>query len=164
MRDKKPLAPVRASTPLGLLRQMTTELDRMFEDPWTVRWPALQLENKAAWSPRLDVFEKDNRLITKVDLPGVKKEDVSVEVADGQLTLIGERKIESENQNDNFYRAECEYGSFCRSVPLPPGVKVEDIKATFTDGVLEVSMPLPAKNNGRKIPIQEPAPTATAAA
>ena len=164
MRDKKALAPVRATTPFGLLRQMTTELDRMFDDPWTVRWPALQLDNNAVWSPKIDVFEKDNRLITKVDLPGVKKEDVSVEVADGQLTLTGERRIETENKNDNFYRAECEYGSFRRIVPLPQGVKVEDIKATFTDGVLEVSMPMPVTNNGRKIPIQEPAAAKTAAA
>lgn len=164
MRDKKALIPVRATTPFGLLRQMTTELDRMFDDPWNIRWPALPLENDAAWSPKIDVFEKDSRLITRVDLPGVKKEDVTVEVADGQLTLAGERRIETENKTDNFYRAECEYGSFRRTVPLPTGVKDEDIKATFTDGVLEVSMPLPAKTNGRKIPIQEPGAAKTAAA
>ena len=156
MNEKKALA--KAASPFGLLRQMTSELDRMFDDPWTFRWPALQVDN-AMWAPKVDVLEKDNRLITRVDLPGVKKEDLSVEVTDGQLTLSGERKSETENKNGNVYRAECEYGSFYRTVPLPQGVKPEDVKATFADGVLEVSVPLPvpAKANGTKIPIQSAA-------
>ena len=88
------------------------------------------------------MFEKDNRLVTRVDLPGMKKEDVSVEVTDGHLALSGERKRETEEKKDNFYRSEREYGSFYRAVPLPEGVKLEDVKATFSDGVLEVSVPL----------------------
>ena len=163
MREKKALAKAEAPSPFGLLRQMTSELDRMLDDPWTIRWPALQIGQEAMWSPKVDVFEKDNRLITKVDLPGVKKEDMSVEVADGQLQLSGVRKSETEEKNDNVYRSECEYGQFFRSVPLPPGVTADDIKATFANGVLEVSMPLPAKANGRKVPIQE-APAAKTAA
>ena len=157
MNEKKALA--KAPSPFGLLRQMTSELDRVFDDPWTWRWPALQIDN-AMWAPKVDVLEKDNRLITRVDLPGVKQEDVSVEVTDGQLTLSGERKIETENKNNgNVYRAECEYGSFYRTVPLPQGVKAEDVKATFANGVLEVSVPLPAqaKTNGTKIPVQSAA-------
>ena len=154
MNEKKALAKASAN-PFDLLRQMTSELDRMFEDPWTFRWPALQIDD-AMWAPKVDVIEKDNRLITRVDLPGVKQEDVSVEVADGQLTLSGERKSEIEKKgNGNVYRAECHYGSFYRALPLPPGVKPEDVKATFANGVLEVSLPLPAqeKPNGTTIPI-----------
>jgi HSP20 family protein len=157
MNQKKALA--KAASPFGLLRQMTSELDRMLEDPWTLRWPVLQIE-KDMWAPKVDVVEKDNRLITRVDLPGVKKEDVSVEVADGQLTISGERKSETEEKsNGNVYRAECEYGSFYRTVPLPQGVKPEDVKATFANGVLEVSVPLPAQaeTSGKKIPIQSAA-------
>jgi HSP20 family protein len=158
MNEKKALAKA-AAGPFGLLRQMTSELDRMFDDPWTFRWPALQVDN-AMWAPKVDVVEKDNRLITRVDLPGVKKEDVSVEVTDGQLILSGERKSETEKKNNGkVYRAECEYGSFYRAVPLPEGVKPEDVKATFANGVLEVSLPLPApaKTIGKKIPIQSAA-------
>ncbi len=157
MNEKKALA--KAVSPFGLLRQMTSEFERMFDDPWTLRWPALQIE-KDMWAPKVDVLEKDNRLITRVDLPGVKQEDVSVEVADGQLTISGERKSETENKNNgNVYRAECEYGSFYRTVPLPQGVKPEDVKATFANGVLEVSVPLPAQaeSTGKKIPIQSAA-------
>jgi HSP20 family protein len=154
MRDKTGLA---KATPLGLMRQMTSELDRMFDDPWTFRWPAVSFVDSAIWSPKVDVFEKDNRLITRVDLPGVKKEDVTVEVKNGQLTLSGERKSETDEQNKNMYRCEREYGGFYRAVPLPAGVKPADVKATFANGVLEVSVPIPAAAvaTGHKVPIQD---------
>jgi HSP20 family protein len=117
-----------------------------------------------AWSPKIGVFERGNRLVTRVDLPGMKREDVSVEVTDGHLALSGERKRETEEKKDNFYRSEREYGSFYRAVPLPDGVKLEDVKATFSEGVLEVSVPLPARPeaNVRKVQIEEP-PKASAA-
>jgi len=162
MREKKALTTA-VPAPFGLLRQMTSELDRMFDDPSTIRWPALRTDQDTMWSPKVDVFEKDNRLITRVDLPGVKKEDMSVEVADGQLQLSGVRTSETEEQHDNVYRCECEYGQFFRTVPLPQGVTPDDVKATFANGVLEVSMPLPDKTNGRKVPIQEAPPAKTAA-
>lgn len=158
-----------ARNPFSLLRQMTSELDRVFDD-----WPSLPrpffglaaTSADTAWSPTVDVFEKDNRLVTRVDLPGVKKDDVSVEVTDGHLALSGERKRDTEEKKDNFYRSEREYGSFYRAVPLPKGVKLEDVKATFADGVLEVSVPLPARPEAsvRKVQIAEPAKAAKGAA
>jgi HSP20 family protein len=116
--------------------------------------------------PEDRVFEENNRLVTRVDLPGVKKEDVSVEVTDGHLTLSGERKRETEERKDDFYRSEREYGSFYRVVPLPEGVKLDDVKATFSDGVLEVSVPLPARPEAkvRKVQIEEPVKSAKSAA
>jgi HSP20 family protein len=163
MSEKKQgtLVPTRGSRdPFALLRQMTSELDRAFED-WSVRWPSVGLfaaPESVAWSPKIDVFERDNRLVTRVDLPGMKKEDVSVEVTDGRLALSGERKRETEEKKDNVYRSEREYGSFYRAVPLPEGVKLEDVKATFSEGVLEVSVPSPARPeaNVRKVQIEEP--------
>jgi HSP20 family protein len=130
------------------------------------RWPSFELAEPRAWSPTIEVFEKDNRLVTRVDLPGLKKEDVKVEVTDGHLAISGERKREVEEKKKNFYRSEREYGSFYRAVPLPEGVKLEDVKATFTDGVLEVSVPLPARSEAkvRKVEIQEPAKSAKSAA
>ena len=172
MSNKRLAAPVPARTlrdPFSLWRQMTSEFDRVFDD-----WPSLRrpffggasTAAPAAWSPKVDVFERNHHLVTRVDLPGVRKEDVSVEVADGHLALSGERKRESEEQKDNFYRREREYGSFYRLVPLPEGVKLEDVKASFADGVLEVSVPLPslAETNVRKVQIEEPKKTAQSAA
>lgn len=160
-----------ARDPFAMLRQMTSDLDRFFDEAaWpTFRWPAFatgEIGEASAWMPGIDVFEKDNRLITKIDLPGMKKEDVKVEVTDGQLTISGERKRESEEKKENFYRSEREYGSFYRAIPLPEGTRLEDIKATFADGVLEVSAPLAVRPTAkvRTVEVQEPAKPAKSAA
>ena len=141
---KKSDAPTRAfgtRDPFGVLRQMSAEFDRLFSDPFA-RWP--EALRGAAFVPEIDMFEKDGRLVTKVDLPGVKKEDVTIEIAEGGLIVSGERKTEIEEKKEGFYRCEREFGTFSRTIPLPKGVKLEGVKATFADGVLEVSMPLPA--------------------
>jgi HSP20 family protein len=164
------LVPSRAfGDPFALMREMTSEFDRLFGEPTRpfFRWPSLwrRAAPETGWYPEIDVFEKDNRLVTKIDLPGMKKDDVKVEITDGQLAISGERKREAEEKGEEFYRCEREYGSFCRSVPLPEGAKIEDVKATFTDGVLEVSVPLPARPEAkmRKVEIQESAKAKTAA-
>jgi HSP20 family protein len=120
MSDKKPstLAHTRGTRdPFALLRQMTSALDRAFED-WS-SFGQFGSSDAAAWFPKIDVFEKDGRLVTRVDLPGMKKEDVSVEVTDGHLALSGERKREQEEKKDNFYRSEREYGGFYRLCRCP---------------------------------------------
>jgi HSP20 family protein len=154
--------------PLAALRQVTSEMDRFFDETGWPAWPMLRLRPTefVNWTPRIEVFEKDNRLFTKVELPGLKKEDVKVEVADGYLTISGERKRETEEKKKDFYRSEREYGGFYRAVPLPEGVKLDDVIATFADGVLEVSMPLPAieKPVARAIEIKEPVKAAKTAA
>ena len=151
--------------PLGMFRRMTSEFDRLFEEAAfpTAKWslfrtqPALKSTN---WLPQIDVFERDNRLVTQVDLPGMKKDDVKVEVNEGYLTISGERKIEMDEKKGEFYRCEREYGSFYRAVPLPDGVSFDDVKANFADGVLEVSVPLPVTaEKKRHVEIEEVAAT-----
>jgi HSP20 family protein len=171
MSTKKQTALASVRDPFGLLRQMTAEFDRMFEEPTALsfRWPLFRTRpslSEPRWFPEIDVFERDKRLVTKVDLPGMKKEDVKVEVTDGHLAISGERRSEAEEKKEQFYRCEREYGSFYRAVPLPEGVKLEDVKATFADGVLEVSVPLPAQIGAkvRNVEVEEAAkPTKTAA-
>ena len=169
MFTKKPTGLVRAAAardPFAMLRTMAAEFDRMFDE---AAWPSAGIPavpEAASWTPGIDVFEKDGRLVTKIDLPGMKKDDVKVEVTDGQLTISGERKRESEEKKKGFYRAEREYGSFYRAVPLPDGVKLDDIKASFADGVLEVSVLMPVRPEAQKrtVEIQEPAAPAKSAA
>jgi HSP20 family protein len=157
--------------PFAMLRQMTSELDRVFDEPgWPAfRWPTFRsakADRAMTWAPEIDVFEREGRLVTKVDLPGTKKDDVKVEVSDGHLVISGERKSEVEERKDQYYRCEREYGSFFRAVPLPDGANVDDIKATFTDGVLEVSVPIAVKAEAvaHRVEIQEPGKTAKTAA
>jgi HSP20 family protein len=174
MAEKKDTAltsTIGARDPFAILRQMTAELDKAFDEPF---WPSLRwVPSRAAafpqaltWAPKVDVVEREGRLLTRVDLPGVKKEDVTVEVTDGHIAMSGERKHETEETQDNIYRAEREYGSFYRAVALPEGAKLEDVKATFADGVLEVSVPLPAKAEARvrKVAVQEAKPGKAVAA
>lgn len=154
---EKALAP---RDPFAMLRRFSTEFDRLFDEPWTFRWPAIRVPAIAegAWLPNVDVFERDSTLVTRMDLPGLKKEDVKVEVSEGRLIISGERKSESEEKKDTFYRSERQFGSFYRAVPLPAGVTGDDVKATFGDGVLEVSVPLPQKASikTQKVAIGEP--------
>jgi HSP20 family protein len=157
MFEKKSLAR-RREEPFDLLRQMTAELDRMFDEPWSMfRWPAEVDKDLPIWAPKVDVVTADQKLITRVDLPGMTKDDVKVEVHDGLLKLTGERKKETKQEKDNFYREERDYGSFYRAIPLPKGVKADDVKASFANGVLEVIVPLPvvAETDGKKIAITD---------
>ena len=147
--------------PFALFRQMTADFDQLFAEPF-LRWPAFRtrpIGESAPYFPAIDVFEKDNRLVTRIDLPGMNKEDVKVEIDDGRLVISGERKNEAEEKTENFYRCERSCGTFCRAIPLPDGARVEDVKATFSAGVLEVSIPLPAKTAAKPQPIriEEPA-------
>jgi HSP20 family protein len=144
---------------LALLSDFDRFFDRRFFGSGT-HWPAFRSmmpKETAGWVPEIDVFEHGNSIVTKIDLPGMKKEDVKVEVTDGHLAISGERASETEGTRGTVYRAERSYGGFYRSLPLPEGVKVEDVKATFTNGVLEVAIPLPAKVEGNpmQVPIRE---------
>jgi HSP20 family protein len=150
--------------PFAALTRLTSEFDRVFEE---TGWPAFRtrgIARSTAWSPKLDIFEKDNRLIARADLPGLTKEDVKVEVVNGYLTIAGERKWESEEEKESFYRCEREYGSFYRAFPLPEGVDVGNVRAAFENGVLEVTIPLPVRIDvePRTVAIEEPAKTAKA--
>ena len=91
----------------------------------------------------LEAFERDHRLIVRVELPGLKKEEIGVTFTEGTLTIEGERKLENEEQKNEWYRNERTYGKFVRTLPLPEGVKSNEIKATFEGGVLEITVPLP---------------------
>lgn len=131
--------------PFATLARMTSDVDRLFEE---AGWPAFRtsgVTRSAAWSPNLDVFEKNGYLMARADLPGLEKEDVKVEVIDGYLTIAGERKLEAEEKRETFYRREREYCSFYRAVPLPDGVDAGKVKATFDNGVLEITVSLPAR-------------------
>ena len=102
---------------------------------------------------------KDGRLLVKVDVPGMKKEDLTLEVTDGQLVLRGERKQEKEEKKDGFFRTERTYGSFTRTVALPEGARVDTVTASLHDGVLEIAMPMePVEEKTRTIAIGDPVP------
>lgn len=149
------------ASPFTLMRRMTEAMDRwMTEAGLGPGLPARIARERAAgmptWMPEIDVFRRDNELVVRADLPGLKREDVNVEVEDHVLAISGERRQEEEEREEGYYRAERSYGSFCRTISIPEGVDESQIKASFHDGVLEVTVPLPAEpeRRGRKIEIK----------
>jgi HSP20 family protein len=110
------------------------------------------------WMPEVEVLQRNRELVIRVDLPGLNKDDVAVEVTDEAVIIQGERKWAHEEERAGVYRSERSYGSFSRVVPLPDGAVAEQAKATFKSGVLEVTMPGPPRSatTGRPIPIEEP--------
>jgi len=107
------------------------------------------------WAPPIEVFQRGNELVVRADLPGMRKDDISVDVTDEGITISGERKQEHEEERGGVYRSERSYGSFCRIVPLPQGAIADQAKASFKDGVLEVVMPAPPDQvtRGRRLEI-----------
>ena len=96
-----------------------------------------------SWGPAIDVIRSQDKIVLKVNLPGITQDEVKIEVEDGMLTVSGEHEETLDEEKDHFVRRERHYGSFCRSMPLPPGVEPKQIKATCKAGLLEVTVPLP---------------------
>jgi HSP20 family protein len=107
-----------------------------------------------AWMPDVEIFQRDNRLIVRADLPGLKKDDVKVHVEENVLIIEGERKEESEVKKEGLYRSERTYGSFYRGLSLPEGVKADQIDASFKDGVLEITMPVEKAKVAKSIDVK----------
>ena len=147
-------------SPFALMRAMMDDMDRMFGGS-SLGFRGLAdrlLGNRslvktrmatqdALWLPAIDVSKRDDQLVVHAELPGLNATDVNVEVDGGTLTISGERH----QSTGDAYHSERSYGSFYRAIPLPENVDPDQIKATFTNGVLEVTMPAPkAEQQARK--------------
>lgn len=148
--------------PFSMMRRLTDDIDRMFETFGVGRsffppdfWQGAREGSMAAWSPRIEMCEKEGKLCISADLPGVKKEDLNVNVTDDAVTIEGERKQERSTNEGGYYQSERSYGSFYRSIPLPEGVDAESATAEFKDGVLQIEIPAPErKSRARKLEIR----------
>jgi HSP20 family protein len=121
--------------PFAELGELRTRLDRMFEEAFEVRG--------RSWAPAIDVERKNGSLVIRADVPGIKSNEVKIEVEDDILTVSGAHEERKEEKDKRFLRRERRYGSFSRSMALPPGVDAKKIKAKTQDGVIEVTVPLP---------------------
>jgi HSP20 family protein len=138
-----------------MFRSLGREIDFLFDRFGLER--AFFEPAETVWTPDVEMFRRDNTIVVRADVPGMKREDVSVEIADGQVVLRGERKQEKEEKKDGYYRAERTYGSFYRTLTLPEGVTVDAAKATLKDGVLEVTLPTSkVEDKKRTLAIEEP--------
>lgn len=143
----------------GLMRRFSQDMDRLFGNlfgisPWADR--PFDFGEFSGW-PAVEVYRRDNKLVVHADVPGLKKEDVTIEVRnDHELCISGERRQETERSERDYYRSERTYGTFCRTILLPEGAKVDTASATFQNGVLEIEIEVPQQTSGsRKIEIRE---------
>jgi HSP20 family protein len=108
---------------------------------------------EGGWAPAIDVVRNDGNLVLRADVPGIKPEEVKIEVEDGVLTVSGEHERSDEAKDADYVRRERSYGSFSRSLVLPSGVDAGAIKATTKDGVVDVTIPLPPEASNKKVTI-----------
>ncbi len=108
------------------------------------------------WVPPVDITHQNNELVVRADLPGIKREDVCVDVTEHELAISGERREEQKSETGGMYHSERSYGTFYRTIPLPEGALADQAKATFKDGVLEIHVPAPPEhvNRGRRLEIK----------
>ena len=114
-----------------------------------------QSENSAitSWAPAVDIYETENELVLKADLPGVNEKDIDVRVENNMLTVRGERQFETKVKEDNFLRVERTYGAFNRSFGLPNTVNTEGITAEYKNGVLSVTLPKRAESKPKQVKV-----------
>jgi HSP20 family protein len=137
--------------PFSLMRRMSEEMDNFFNQARS----GPGRESGAVWSPAIEVAERDGKYMIHAELPGLKPEEVKVEVRDNALVIEGERRSEHEENRGGIHRSERRYGQFYREIPLPEGVNPDQINARFENGMLEITAPVPqARSNSRQIPIQ----------
>lgn len=106
------------------------------------------------WAPEVDITEDADTITVKTELPGMKRDDIEIDVANGVLSIKGEKKEEEEDKNRTWHRREVRYGSFTRSFTLPTDVKSDEAKASYDNGVLRITLPKEEKALHRKIQIE----------
>jgi HSP20 family protein len=153
------------SGPFAMLDRFAAEMDHVFGEfglgrGWFgprlgFRWPRPLLGRADVWHPDIEMLQRNNHLVIRADLPGLAKDDIKVELAEDAVTIEGERRQEVEEENVGVYRAERSYGSFRRVIALPQGALTDQAKASFKDGVLEITMPAPPETvtRGRRLEI-----------
>ena len=139
--------------PARELQAIQQEMNRLFGSAFDAQGGLGNGGGGSRWIPPMDLVEDDEHFVVRADLPGVEEKDVSVELEDNVLTISGERKSDTEQRKEGYYRIERAYGAFSRSLTLPEGIDAEGIKASFANGVLEVRIPKPEERKPRKVAI-----------
>ena len=139
--------------PFRDVAELQHRINRMFDDSFGPSRDQEDEANMCAWRPAVDIYETESGVILAVELPGVSKENVAVEVKDNILTLKGKRLPRPEIKEENYYRQECSYGTFQRSFTLHHNIQPNLIKATFKDGMLEIEIPRPEEEQPKQITV-----------
>ena len=137
--------------PFQNLATLQDQVNRLFEVPLAGRHA--ESSTLTAWAPAVDIYETENELVIKADLPDMNEKDLDIRVENNMLTIRGERKFEQKVKEDNYLRIERTYGSFSRSFGLPNTVNTEAIKAEYKNGVLTVELPKRAESKPKQVKV-----------
>lgn len=122
--------------------------------PFYADFDKLANEAEGTWHPSVDISENENAFVLKAELPGVNREDINIDINNKTLTLKGEKKFEEKTEKENYVRVERSYGSFSRTFALSDKVDTENVKASYKDGVLEVTLPKKEEAKPREIKVE----------
>ena len=140
--------------PFRNVAALQDRINRIFDESFSRTADLDDDISMSAWKPLVDIYETDEAIILKAELPGIKKEDVSVEVKDNVLTLKGVRTEEKEIKEKNYYRKERAFGTFNRTFNLQHRIQPDKIKARFKDGVLKIEIPKPEEEKPKQITVK----------
>jgi HSP20 family protein len=148
-----------SQNPLTMLQRLSDEMDELFGSLFYGRPLRRQGRSEVAllWAPEVELSEQDHQLRVRVDLPGVSKDDIHVDVQDRVLVIEGERREERSEADEQrgWRRTERRYGNFYRAIPLPDGADGEKAEARMKDGVLEITVPLSENKSSRRLDIKQ---------
>jgi HSP20 family protein len=152
-------------SPFAMMRRLTDDMDRIFENfgmggMFGRGWPFAGAqgafpESATFWSPDIEMYEEQGKLVVEAELPGMRKEDVQVEIEGDAIVVSGERRHESRERGAGRYMSERSYGTFHRMIRVPDGADAESANATFRDGILRIEMPFNQRVRGRRLEIGE---------
>ncbi|MDB5815221.1 MAG: hypothetical protein JWN23_2338 [Rhodocyclales bacterium] len=141
--------------PLGVMRRFSEEMNHELDALLARNRDLLGRDLAPSWTPRVDVSQQDGQLVVQADLPGIRKEDIAVEIDAGQLIIHGERRAQHESVDQGYKRVECSYGGFTRVIPLAEEVDVQGAQATMADGVLQIKLPtISSRQRGHRIEVR----------
>jgi HSP20 family protein len=151
-------AGTRVQAPVNLFGSLQREIDRLFED-FARGSAGMPGQAQINLVPSIDVTETDKQLVITAEMPGLERKDINISLEDDVLTIRGEKKVETkqDDKNKNYHVAERSYGVMVRAIQLPPGIDPAGIQATMSNGVLKVTIPKPAKAEPKKIEVKEAA-------
>ena len=144
------------TSPFSFMRRFGEGMEQLFADFGVGGLMPRGFNELAAWAPQIEMFERENQLVIRADLPGLNKDDVQIELRDDSVVIQGERQEERKEEREGFYSTERTYGRFYREIPLPEGADTDEATATFRDGVLEIAIPREeGETRGRQLEIQD---------
>src|SRR5829696_506847 len=158
MFDKEAEMAVIRRSPAGQLATLQSDMARMMNSFFGSSTFGPPGNGSSVWLPPVDIAEAEDALTLTFDLPGLKEDEIQVELDDNVLTVSGERVRTNEAKQDDFYRYERRFGTFSRSVALPGGVKDDEIEASYENGVLEIRVPKPEQYKPKRIQVGGSAP------